>query len=208
MREDWFAAEGGALTDRDKSNGYEGVAALYVAERGQNADGVGTSVVAEWSKQLPAGASVLDVGCGPGVPVSKVLIDRGFDLYGVDASPAMVAAFRKNFPGVPVVCSAIEDSDYFDRQFDAVVAWGVMFLLDEQAQRTLIRKACGVLRGGGRFLFTSPSQICSWQDAMTDRLSISLGRDEYRKALDAEGLSVAATFTDEGDNFYYSAQKR
>ena len=91
--------------------------------------------MADWSQTLPSGARVLDLGCGTGSPISQALIERGFNVYGVDASPMMVAAFRARFPGVPVECAAVEDSDFFSRTFDGVVAWGLFFLLDVEVQR-------------------------------------------------------------------------
>ena len=156
---------------------------------------------------LPGGATVLDLGCGTGVPISQALIDRGFNVFGVDASPKMVAAFRASFPTVPVECAAVEDSDLFGRTFDGVVACGLFFLLDGEVQRRLVAKIASVLRSGGRFLFTAPSQSCSWRDALTGRTSISLGYEAYRKALEAEGMSLVGTQLDEGENHYYFAQK-
>jgi cyclopropane fatty-acyl-phospholipid synthase-like methyltransferase len=89
--------------------------------------------VAEWSQTLPSGATVLNLGCGTGVPISQALIERGFKVYGVDASPTIVAAFRARFPSVPVECAAVEDSDFFARTFDGVVAWGLFLLLDAES---------------------------------------------------------------------------
>ncbi len=188
----------------DKSNGYEEIAAGFATAR--NHSSVGASVVADWAQQLPAGGTVLDVGCGTGVPISQVLIDRGFRVYGVDASPTLVAAFRARFTNVPVECAAVEDSAFFNRKFDGVIAWGLFFLLDEEAQRKLIHKIANVLQPGGRFLFSAPSQACSWRDNMTGQLSISLGHDAYQTGLQAAGLSLTGTRTDEGENHYYFAQ--
>jgi 2-polyprenyl-3-methyl-5-hydroxy-6-metoxy-1,4-benzoquinol methylase len=64
---------------------------------------------------LSAGATVLDLGCGTGLPISQALIERGFNVYGVDASPTIVAVFRANFPNTPVECAAVEDSDFFGK---------------------------------------------------------------------------------------------
>jgi hypothetical protein len=119
----------------------------------------------------------------------------------------MVAAFRARFPTVPVECAAVEDSDFFGRTFDGVVAWGLFFLLDAEVQRRLIAKVAAVLPNGVGLLFTSPSQSCSWADAMTGRTSISLGLDAYRNALEAEGMSLVGTHRDDGDNHYYFARK-
>jgi SAM-dependent methyltransferase len=195
------------MANPDKSNGYEDIASVFIAGRRRNTKGIGASVVAAWSRILPKGASILDLGCGTGVPISQTLIERGFHLFGVDASPSMVAAFRYRFPSVPVEYAAVEDSDFFNRTFDGVVAWGLFFLLSADVQRKLITKIAAVLPTGGRLLFTAPSSICSWTDAMTGRTSISLGYRAYRRALAGEGMSLVGVCRDEGRNHHYDAQK-
>ena len=105
---------------------------------------------------------------------------------------------------MPVECSPVEDSTFFDRTFDGVVAWGLMFLLAPTTQLNLIRKVAAALRPGGRFLFTSPSPVCTWNDAVTGQESISLGREAYIEALEACGLTVESELEDEGENHYYS----
>ena len=191
----------------DKSNGYDEIAPIFISGRGQKSGGIGVSVVAEWSQMLPKGGTVLDLGCGTGVPISEVLIERGLDLYGVDASLRMVATFRARFPNVPVECIAVEDSDFFGRTFDGVVAWGLFFLLDAGLQRRLLAKVAAILPGGGSLLFTAPKQSCSWVDAMTGQTSVSLGHDAYRGILATNGMSLLGTRTDEGENHYYLAHK-
>ena len=47
------------------------------------------SIAADIAATLPAGASVLDVGCGPGHLTSR-LAALGFDATGIDLDPAMV----------------------------------------------------------------------------------------------------------------------
>lgn len=41
--------------------------------------------------ELPAGASILDVGCGSGWPIGAALLERGHQVTGVDASPSLIA---------------------------------------------------------------------------------------------------------------------
>jgi SAM-dependent methyltransferase len=192
----------------DRSNGYEAIAPIYIRGRGSDPQTVGASIVAAWSRRLPDGAAILDLGCGPGVPISQALIDRGFTVYGVDASPSMVAAFHKNFPSMQVQCAAVEDSDFFGHTFDAVVSWGLFFLLTPEVQRALIAKVGAALLPGGRFLFTSPPEVCSWNDAMTQKLSVSLGESAYRELLKHAGMSMEGTDRDAGQSYYYFAVKR
>ena len=196
----------------DRSNGYEGVAAEFLARRGSGhpnrSRAVGVKMVRNWARTLPRGAAVIDLGCGPGFPITEVLVDEGLNVYGVDASPSFVEAFRRNLPNTPVVCEAVEDSTFFDRTFDGVLAWGLMFLLSPEDQRRLIKKIAGILAPGGRLLFTSPDEPLVWNDAMTGLESRSLGAEEYRRELSAVGLSVISEYADGDHGYYFEALRQ
>ena len=189
---------------RDKSNGYETIARSFVQARTPS---IGPKVIRAWAKRLVPGAAVLDIGCGYGVPISEALLQEGFHVYGVDASESLVAEFGERFPAVVVECNTIEESRFFDRTFDAVVAWGLFFLLAPDTQRRLIGKTARVLNPGGHFLFTSPKEACSWEDGMTGLTSISLGQEAYQEELRANGLRLVGNDVDEGENDYYFARK-
>ena len=194
----------------DQSNGYEGIAAEFLSRRGNAATrskGIGVKHVRAWARTLPRGAAVIDLGCGPGVPITDALATEGLNVYAIDASPSFVEAFRRNLPGIPVACEGVQDSRFFDRQFDAVVAWGLMFLLLAEEQRRLIQRAAEILVPGGRLLFTSPVEPVAWNDAMTGLESRSLGAVEYRKQLQTAGLSLIREYEDEGENHYFDASK-
>jgi 2-polyprenyl-3-methyl-5-hydroxy-6-metoxy-1,4-benzoquinol methylase len=191
------------LPVQDRSNGYEDAAAAYMARRGTS--GIGAANVLAWARSLPRGSVILDLGCGDGVPISRALIEDGFTVYGIDASATMVAAFRQRFPGATVICEAVEDSRFFSRTFDGVVAWGLMFLLSAEVQMVVIGKVAAALNPGGRFCFTAPAQACTWADVLTGRQSTSLGAAAYRSALGCAGLTLVGEHRDEGDNHYYEA---
>lgn len=126
----------------DASNGYENTAEAFIRARRPS---IGPTVVRRWATGLRAGASILDLGCGSGVPISEALLQEGFPIYGVDASATLIAKFRERFPGVPLECSPVEESLFFSRSFDAAVAWGLMFLLPVDTQRNLIGKVARAL---------------------------------------------------------------
>lgn len=191
----------------DKSNGYEDIATIFIKGRGQAFNGIGVSSVRAWVRTLPQNSSLLDLGCGTGIPISKVLIDEGMTVYGIDASPTMVKAFQQNFPNTVVVSEAAEDSSFFNRKFDGIVAWGLMFLLTIEAQEIVIQKAANALQTGGKLLFTSPDKKIDWKDAMTEQHSISLGAKKYKELLTASGLLLVEEFKDEGENYYFNAIK-
>lgn len=119
----------------------------------------------------------------------------------------MLAAFRTRFPDAIAECSAVEDSEFFGRSFDAVVAWGLMFLLSPELQELLVAKVAGALKAGGHFLFTSPRQRCEWSDNLTGRRSVSLGEDAYRGLAEAAGLNVVGNTEDDGENYYFFVRK-
>jgi SAM-dependent methyltransferase len=193
----------------DPSNGYEGIAAEFLAGRGRApSTGIGARQVREWAGTLPRGAAVIDLGCGSGIPITRELISQNLNVFAMDASPSMVNAFRHNFPQIPVACESVQDSLFFIRRFDAVLSWGLMFLLLPEQQRHLIQRFADILVPGGRLLFTSPPEPEVWSDAMTGLESRSLGAAEYRNQLSAVGLSVIREYEDEGENHYFDAVKK
>ena len=194
----------------DPSNGYEAVSAEFLARRGNTrtrSNAIGVNTVRKWAKTLPHGSSVIDLGCGPGVPITVVLVEEGLQVFGVDAAPSFVAAFQHNLPDIPIVCEPVLESSFFNRTFDAVLSIGLMFLLTAEEQHRLIRKFADILVPGGRLLFTSTAKPHVWNDVMTGMESISLGAEEYRRQLAAVDLSVTSEYEDEGQNHYFDALK-
>jgi SAM-dependent methyltransferase len=192
----------------DLSNGYESVSVEFLARRGNSrtrSNAIGVKEVRNWARTLPHGSSVIDLGCGPGFPITVVLVEEGLQVFGVDAAPSFVWAFQHNLPGTPIVCESVLESSFFDRTFDAVLSIGLMFLLKAEEQHRLIRRFADILVPGGRLLFTSTAAPHVWTDAMTGLESISLGAEEYRKLLGAAGISVVEEYEDVGESHYFDA---
>jgi SAM-dependent methyltransferase len=195
----------------DRSNGYEAVSEEFLAGRGSSvtrSGGIGVKEVRRWARTLPPYCSVIDVGCGPGFPITAVLVEEELNVFGVDAAPSFVPAFQRNLPGTPILCETVQESNFFDRSFDVVLAWGLMFLLKAEDQHRLIHRFAEILVPGGRLLFTSPPKPTVWNDAMTGMASLSLGAEQYRKLLGAAGISIAEEYEDVGENHYFDSFKR
>jgi methylase of polypeptide subunit release factors len=79
----------------DRSNGYESRAHEFMVQRRPH---IGVATVRDWARNLPSGGSVLDLGCGHGVPNAQLLLALGLLVHGVDASPTLAAAFEERFP--------------------------------------------------------------------------------------------------------------
>ena len=165
-----------------------------------------TSLIAS----LPAGASVLDVGCGNGIPVTRTLLAAGCHVLGVDSSAKMLAKFQVNCPGTPSVCSTIEACDLHGRMFDAAVAWGVIFHLTHAVQAMAIAKVSEALKPGGLFLFTSGDENGSVEGGVMNGVTFpyySFTVDGYRDLLRTHGLTLIETHYDAGHNLYYLARR-
>ena len=187
------------MTSDDASAGWDAVADRFAALR----SAVGTDIVLHWSRQLPRGGAVLDIGCGTGVPIGTCLAAQGFTLFGIDPAPKMIAAFRDNVPEATAACEPAETSRFFDRRFDGVVAIGLLFLLPEAAQAAVIARVNRVLEPGGRFLFSAPREHCEWEDSLTGRRAWSLGEAGYRALLETAGLEMVWCHRDAGGNDYF-----
>lgn len=185
----------------DASQGWEAVADRFAAMRSE----VGADVVRRWAADLPAGGSVIDIGCGTGRPIALALAGAGLAVSGIDPSPTLLAAFREALPHAPAACETAEDSGNFGRRFNGAVAIGLLFLLPPATQAIVIGRVARALRPGGRFLFSAPAVACRWTDTLTGRVSQSLGEVGYRALLNQAGLRATGTYVDAGGNHYVAA---
>lgn len=185
----------------DAFNGWESIALEFVAAR----SGIGSDVAGQWATHLRPGGDVLDLGCGSGFPIASTLTEQGYAVFGVDASPTLVSMFRRRLGNAQAACETVQDSTFFGRTFDGVIAVGLMFLLSEDDQRQLIEKIGKALKPGGRFLFSAPRQRCAWNDVQTGQVSLSLGKIEYGRLLAGAHMSLMSTYVDDGDNHYFDA---
>ena len=104
-------------------------------------------------KLLPAGGSVLDVGCGAGEPISAYWAEHGFSVTGIDSSQSMIEICRRKFPQqnwlVMDMCKLS-----LDQQFDGIVAWDSFFHLTQDEQRATLQHFIGQLNSSGALLLT------------------------------------------------------
>ena len=188
------------------SNDTDAVFDAYVSAR---SDEAGPGEVLDWACRLSDGASILDLGCGHGIPLGRGLRRAGFEVFGIDSSPWMVAEFQRQLPGAAVHCTPIQDPDFFGRAFDGVVAWGVMFLLSRADQALVIAKVAHALNPRGSFLFTAPRPAAEWEDTLGGRdfSSVSLGVERYTEILNRNALRLIELRSDPWGNDYYVAER-
>ncbi|HTK81734.1 MAG TPA: methyltransferase domain-containing protein [Bacteroidota bacterium] len=161
------------LTARQTADHYDLIADQFMADRSPT---IGLNYIARFSELLPPPATVLDVGCGTGLPIAKWLADIGFTVHGVDLSAKMLSLAKKN----------VEEAAFFvadivtwkaPRQYHGIIGWDSIFHLtvDDQVKalgnivamlfpKGVALITCGVQQGevgsvmfGQEFYYSSPS---------------------------------------------------
>jgi 2-polyprenyl-3-methyl-5-hydroxy-6-metoxy-1,4-benzoquinol methylase len=184
---------------------YEKYALEFLRRRDNSLVGVRTAD--RWARSLKPNSNVLEIGCGGGIPVTQTLVDAGLNLWAIDSSPTLVAAFRDRYPDIPVKCVSVLESDFFQRKYDAVISIGLIFLLNEEGQFKMLRRVSETLHPGGSFLFTAPVEVGEWADVVTGNKCITLGEDVYLGALRSSGFEEVKCYCDRGKNNYYEIKK-
>ena len=131
---------------------YDKIFDWYVTARNPDA---GDEVIRKFTQNFQPGAKILDIGCGHGFPITNTLCQLGFKPYGIDSSIKMVTRFKEDLRDVPVQCSNVLDSDFFNILFDAVIAYGFIFHLPQDQQKKVIEKVSEHLKCDGYFLFSA-----------------------------------------------------
>lgn len=98
--------------------GYNRIARDYTAWRAQDND-LFHPEIEDLANRLAPGASVLDVGCGAGVPFTQFLSER-FHVTGVDLSPEQIRLAREAVPNGTFIVQDMLALDVPAQSFDAV----------------------------------------------------------------------------------------
>lgn len=143
--------------------------------------------------RLPSGGSVLDLGCGSGQPIARDLLQRGFAVVGIDASPTLVATCRRRFPSAEWLAADMRTLS-IGRHFDGLIAWDSFFHLSHEDQRAMFAVFGAHAAQGAVLLFTTgPAHgeaIGTYEGEPL--FHASLAPSEYRALLAAHGFRVLA----------------
>ena len=97
---------------------------------------------------VEAGATVLDVGCGPGALTAELVSRLGASaVAAVDPSEPFVAAARARNPGVDVQLAPAEELPFTDGAFDVALAQLVVHFMRDPVEG--LREMARVTRPGG-----------------------------------------------------------
>ena len=126
--------------------GYNAIANRYLAERTR--DSADVRLLDDLMERLPAGANVLDAGCGAGFPISLILSER-FHVTGVDFSQAQIELARKNVPNAKFLCEDMTKLDFPDHSFDGITSYYAIIHIPREEHQPLLANFHRMLKPGG-----------------------------------------------------------
>ncbi len=98
-------------------------------------------------------ARVLDLGCGNGVPATRLLADH-FNVTGVDISDVQIERARELVPNATFLRADIADVELSAGSFDAVVSFFALIHIPIQEQPEILQRIADWLTTGGLLLAT------------------------------------------------------
>jgi SAM-dependent methyltransferase len=120
-----------------------------------HASPVRLGLVQEVLDRVPRGSSVLDLGCGPGDPVTRLLSERHLVL-GVDLSMGQLRLARRHAPDASLVQADLTDVAFAPGSVDAVVSFYALGHLPAREHAPLLARIATWLRPGGLLLTSAP----------------------------------------------------
>lgn len=131
--------------------GYDRIAERHAAWAGKTRSDERERYARVLLDALPAGASVLELGCGAGVPTTQALARR-FAVTGVDISPRHVALARRNVPAATFIQADMTALDFPLASFDGIAAFYSIIHVPRDEHPALLRNVARWLRPGGLFV--------------------------------------------------------
>jgi cyclopropane fatty-acyl-phospholipid synthase-like methyltransferase len=139
-------------------SGYDAISMAYRDDLGcANPSGAeDTAAYKTWLDELagllPDAARVLDLGCGAGVPASRILVDLGLEVTGVDISAVQIERARLLVPEATFVKADMATWDFEPDSYDAIVTLYALIHVPLDDQRRLFTRLAQWLRPGGYLL--------------------------------------------------------
>lgn len=119
--------------------------------------------------------TALDVGCGSGGRIIKLLNAHGLNVTGIDVSEKMIELARSNHPD-----TTFHQSDLLNFEtglnFDFIVAWDSIFHIEAAKQMDAINKMTNLLRPHGIIIYSFGDAIGDHEDLSFSENGKQLGQ--------------------------------
>jgi SAM-dependent methyltransferase len=170
---------------------YQRHAHAWASERGNNL--FETAWIDRFLALIPRDVAILDIGCGSAEPIARYFIEKGYDVTGVDSSPALIDICKARFPGQEWIVADMRTLS-LGQSFGGILAWDSFFHLCPEDQRLMFPIFRKHAAPKAALMFTSgPSHGEAIGTFRGEPLyHASLDKTEYRSLLDSSGFDVVA----------------
>lgn len=185
---------------------YDLIGSKYEKERSPT---IGVEEILTVIKKFKKKISILDLGCGNGIPIAIIAQKYASNYVGVDSSQIMADAFLSNVPGSKIILASMDEICFNQGTFDLIFGFGSVFHLPPERQKSALLKAAKILSQNGVLMFTSSKEegFCIGSVAGVSVPHWSLGEDKYIEILEMAGLSYLGAKIGSGDNFMLYFEK-
>lgn len=104
-------------------------------------------------EDAPASPRVLEIGCGAGIPITRMLLERGAEVVANDISVKQLDMAKAHCPQATFVSGDMAALSFEPASFDSVVAFYTIFHLPRAEQSNMLSKIRSWLKPGGLFVF-------------------------------------------------------
>jgi predicted TPR repeat methyltransferase len=142
---------------------------------------------------IPNSGNVLDLGCGTGIPISKIMYDSKLDITGVDVSDKMIKIFKKNLPKAKSYRMQMTEIDW-ENKFDGIVSSYSLLCLPLDDFSLMAEKITKALKKGGYFLLflnEGDSKDGQVQEVQGHQMfSTGVSEKEVRNMFEPNGMKI------------------
>jgi trans-aconitate methyltransferase len=103
---------------------------------------------------VPKHASILDIGCGAGIPVDNILVKHGHFVTGFDLSPTLIKQARRLVPGADYTVRDMRTLKPKEYSVSAIVCLYALFHVPRVEHATLLSTFASFLPPGGVLLLS------------------------------------------------------
>ncbi len=151
--------------------------------------------VDELSRHLQDDATVLDLGCGNGIPSTQLLAEK-FHVTGVDISPVQIERAKELVPDAQFLCADMSTVTFPPASFDAIVSFYAIIHLPLEEQPSLLAKMHAWLKDDGYLMLITGHD--TWTGETANWLGVDGGdmywshadRDTYLQWVTEAGFHV------------------
>jgi len=169
--------------------GYDRIAQRYMDVRDQF---VNNRYLENFNSRLKPASLILDLGCGAGKPIDRILVNRGHKVIGIDISKKQIKLAKRNVPEARYVVKDISSLQKEEYKVDAVISFYTILHIPRETHQELFYIINSFLPEGGLVLVTMGSS--EWE-GIEDFYGVEMywshyGPEKNREIIEKAGFEV------------------